>query len=151
MEHRQYDLCRRPFLFGVDVHRDSPAIVEDGHGSVAVQDYPYFCAIASQCLIDRIIDDLKDHVMQSCPIIRIPDVHTGALADGVQATQNLNVCRIVGHGVPDTVSKSEDPAGDTGTGTGGIDGVVPWSELANPGLAVQKPLFHVKHLYLPSL
>ncbi len=41
-------------------------------------------------LVDRVVDELEDHVVQPREIVRVPDVHAGALADGLQALQQLD-------------------------------------------------------------
>jgi hypothetical protein len=48
-----------------------------------------------QRLVDRVVDDFEDHVMQSRAVRGIPDVHPGALADRLQALQDLDAVRIV--------------------------------------------------------
>jgi hypothetical protein len=40
--------------------------------------------MAGQCLVNGVIHDLENHVMQPTAVISVPDVHAGALSDGVQ-------------------------------------------------------------------
>jgi hypothetical protein len=42
-------------------------------------------AVACQSLIDRVIDQLKNHVMETRAIIGITDIHTRALSHRIQA------------------------------------------------------------------
>jgi len=39
----------------------------------------------SQGLVDRVVDDLKDHVMKPGAVVGITDVHTGPFSNGVKA------------------------------------------------------------------
>ncbi len=40
--------------------------------------------------VDGIIDDFVDHVMETGAVIRVADIHAGALANGVETPQNLD-------------------------------------------------------------
>jgi hypothetical protein len=51
-------------------------------------------AVTGQMLVDRVIEDLKDKVMQTA-LIRIADIHSGALADGFQTFEFINLSGIV--------------------------------------------------------
>ena len=56
-------------------------------------------AMARQRLVDRIVDDLPKTVHESATVIG-PDVHAGALADGLQALENREVLgRVAGRRV----------------------------------------------------
>ena len=52
-------------------------------------------AVAGQRLVDRVVDDLEDHVVQAGAVGRVADVHAGALAHGVQALQDLDAGGVV--------------------------------------------------------
>ena len=42
-------------------------------------------AIAGQGLVDRVVDDLVDHVMQARAVVGVADIHARPLAHGVEA------------------------------------------------------------------
>ena len=44
--------------------------------------------MTGQRLVDRVVDDLVDHVMQAGAVIGVADIHAGTLADRVEAFQN---------------------------------------------------------------
>ncbi len=46
--------------------------------------------MAGQRLVDRVVDDLVDHVMQARAVVGIADIHARPLADRVQALENLD-------------------------------------------------------------
>ncbi|MNJ11611.1 hypothetical protein D3C77_57900 [compost metagenome] len=52
-------------------------------------------AVASQSLVNGVIDDLEHHVVQARAIIRIADIHPRALADRIQALQHLDIRGVV--------------------------------------------------------
>jgi hypothetical protein len=41
--------------------------------------------MAGERLVDRVIQDLEDHVVQTGAVIGVADVHSRALADGIEA------------------------------------------------------------------
>ena len=71
-----------PFLV-VDADRDAAAVVGDGDRAVGVQGHDDRVAIAGQRLVDRIVDDLVDHVVQARAVIGVADIHARPLAHGV--------------------------------------------------------------------
>jgi hypothetical protein len=46
--------------------------------------------VASQRLVDGVVDDLVDHVVQARAVIGVADIHAGALAHRLQALENLD-------------------------------------------------------------
>ncbi len=85
MQHRQDDFGRGTTLLLVDIHRNSTAIVGDGDGLILVDRNRDIRAIAGQGLVDRVVDDLEDHVVQAGPIIGVTDVHSRPFTDRVEA------------------------------------------------------------------
>ena len=57
------DLCRRDTFALVDISRDAAAVVTHGDGAVRVQHYKHRCRVAGERFVDRIVDDLVDHVV----------------------------------------------------------------------------------------
>jgi hypothetical protein len=47
-------------------------------------------AVARQGFVNRVVDNLVDQVMQA-PRAGGPDVHAGALSNGLETLENLNV------------------------------------------------------------
>jgi hypothetical protein len=68
-------------------------------------------AMARKGFVDRVIDYLKHHMMQTGAVIGITDIHAGPFAYCVQAFKNLDAGRIVVR-----LAHSETPEGDVPTG-----------------------------------
>ena len=90
MELGHDDLGRRDLLFLMDIDRDAAAVVGNGNGIVGVERDGHQVCIPAQSLVDRVIDDLIDHMVQARPVVGIADIHSRPLAHGVEATQNLD-------------------------------------------------------------
>jgi hypothetical protein len=60
-----------------------------------VKDHVDPVAEARQRLVDRIVDDLVDHVVQAGAVVGVADIHAGALANGIEAAQHLDRIGIV--------------------------------------------------------
>jgi hypothetical protein len=41
-------------------------------------------AMTGQCLVNRVIHNLENHVMKAAAIVRVADVHARTFSDGVQ-------------------------------------------------------------------
>ncbi len=52
-------------------------------------------AEAGQRLVDRVVDDLVDHVVQARPVVGVADVHPGAFANRVEALEDLDALFVV--------------------------------------------------------
>ncbi len=87
------DFSGRNALGWMDVGRNAAAVVTDGDGAIGVEDDDDAVAIASQSLVDGIVDDLIDHVVKAGTIIGVADIHAGPLANGVEALQHLDRIR----------------------------------------------------------
>ena len=79
----------------VDVGRDAAAIVAHGAGAVRIERHGHFRRVASQRFVDRVVDDLVDHVVQAGPVVGVADIHARTLAHGIEALENLDRFRIV--------------------------------------------------------
>ena len=84
------DLGRRHALAGVNIGRNTASIVGHGAGAVGIQRHGHQGRMASQRLVDRIVDDLIDHVMQARAVVGVADIHAGTLADGVEPLEDLD-------------------------------------------------------------
>ncbi len=84
------DLGRRHALAGVHLGRDAAAVVGHRHRAVGIEEHVDRVAIARQRLVDRVVDDLVDHVVQAGAVVRVADIHAGTLAHRVEALQDLD-------------------------------------------------------------
>ena len=91
----QPDPRRGHALLRVDVHGDAAAVVEHGDGIVGVEGDQHAARMARQRLVDRVVDDLIDHVVQAGPVVGVADIHAGPLADGVEALQHPDRFRAI--------------------------------------------------------
>ena len=84
------DLGRRATLLRMDIHRYSTAVVGDGDRLIGVDGHRYLGAMARQRLVDRVVDDLENHVVETGAVVGVSDVHAGPLSDGVETLQNFD-------------------------------------------------------------
>ena len=69
---------------------DAPAVVDDGHGAVGVDDDLHVRAEPGEVLVDGVVDHLPHEVVQARTVVRVADVHAGALANGLEAFEHLD-------------------------------------------------------------
>ncbi len=79
----------------VNVHRHSPAIVDDFRRAVRMQDDGCLIGVTSQRLVDCVINGLIDHVMQARTVIGVADIHAGTFAHSLKALQDLDRIRAI--------------------------------------------------------
>ena len=96
MQRGEDDLRRGDALLVVDVDGHAPAVVADGDRFAGVEHHVDLVAVASQRLVDRIVDQLLHHVVEAGPVVGVAYVHARALADRVETAQHLDVPRVVG-------------------------------------------------------
>ena len=89
VQHRHDHFCRRYALFML-LSRDATPIITNAYGFIRVNNNIYLVAVSGQSLIDRIINNLEDHVVQACAVIGVADVHARTLSYRIKALQNLN-------------------------------------------------------------
>ena len=70
------------FEFGMDINGDATAIVPNGDGAVHMYGHRDLFAESSKMFVDRVVEHLKDAVMQAA-FIGVADVHTGPFPDGL--------------------------------------------------------------------
>jgi hypothetical protein len=63
MQRGHYDLRCGPFLRGVHLDRNTPAVIDYGYAVVLVDSDLDFRAEFRHCFVDRIIDDFIDKVV----------------------------------------------------------------------------------------
>lgn len=79
----------------VDVDRDATAVVDDADATVFTDAHVDGVAVPGEGFVDGVVDDLLDQVVQTARAGRT-DVHTGALADGLEPLEHLNLVCAVG-------------------------------------------------------
>ena len=94
VQDREDDLKRGPAGLGLDIDGDAAAVVADCDRVAGVDRDPDVVAEAGERLVDGVVDDLIDQVVQSGLGGRA-DVHARALADGLEAFQNLDLRGVV--------------------------------------------------------
>ena len=76
-------------VYGMLVHRNAPAVVLHGAGTVEMDRHPDRLRIAGQRLVYGIVDDLENAVVEP-PFMGVPDVHVGPLSHTLQALEFLD-------------------------------------------------------------
>ena len=94
VQDRHDDLERRDPLHRVQVDGDAAAVVDDRDGVVGVHRDGYLGAEAGHGLVDGVVHDLPYEVVQTAGGRRA-DVHARALADGLEALEDLDLSAIV--------------------------------------------------------
>ena len=89
MQLRHDHFGGRHALF-VDVDRDAATVVDHRAGAVGIERDHDLRGVAGERLVDRIVDDLVDHVMQAGAVVGVADVHARALAHRIEALQDLD-------------------------------------------------------------
>ncbi|OIQ64893.1 hypothetical protein GALL_535540 [mine drainage metagenome] len=84
------DLCRRNALFLVQVNRNAAPVVADRNRIVGVDFHAHRGRVARQSLVNAVVHHLINHVVQTRPVVGIPDIHTGAFPHSLQAFENLD-------------------------------------------------------------
>ncbi len=84
------DLGRGDAFAGMDVGGNAAPVVGDRHRAVGVERHVHRRGVPGQRLVDRVVDDLVDHVVQARAVVGVADIHAGALADGVQPLEHLD-------------------------------------------------------------
>jgi hypothetical protein len=80
MQIGEHQFDRRNLKLGVNVDWNSTAIISYRNGPVDVDSYIDSRAKAGQVLIDRVVENLKNAVVQPS-LVRIADIHPGPFPD----------------------------------------------------------------------
>jgi hypothetical protein len=91
---RQHQFHCGHFEFRMHVDRNAAAVVADGNRAVHVHGHFDFCAITGEMFIDRVVENFENHVVQSA-LVRIADIHSGALPHRLQTFQFIDLSRVV--------------------------------------------------------
>ncbi len=90
-----YDFgCGTPFT-GMNVGRNTTAVVYHAHGIVGMDNHGNLVAVSRQGLVNRVVDHLEHHVMKTAAVGGIANVHPGPFADSIQPLQDLYAAGIV--------------------------------------------------------
>ena len=96
----------------VDVDRNAAAVVAHGDGIVRVEHDLDAAGMAGERFVDRIVDDLVDHVMQAGTVVGVADIHARPLAHGIEALQDPDRFRaVIARGIECSVSATVCRAG----------------------------------------
>ena len=122
VKHRQHDLGGRATLLLHRVDGDTAAVVGDRDAVVGVDDDLDVVGLARQRLVDGVVDHLVDQVMEPAGAGGA-DVHTRALADGLEALQDGDVlCVVAGIAGPTVASALACISASTRRATGLLSG-----------------------------
>ena len=94
VERGEDDFERGAVLRGVHIDGNAAAFVLDGERAVGVDDDVNLVAVASEGLVDGVIDDFVDEVVVAA-FARVADIHGGAFAHGLHAFEDGDVCGCV--------------------------------------------------------
>ena len=90
MQVGQNEFEGRDLELGMDLNGNASAIIADRDRSIGVNRHLDARAVARQMFVDRVIEHLKDAVVQT-PLIGIADVHAGAFANRLKALQFVDL------------------------------------------------------------
>ncbi len=91
---RQHELDGRHLELRVHVDRDAASVILDGTRPIRMQRHVDAGAISRQVFVDRIVEHLKNAVVQAS-LIRGSDVHSGALSHTSQALEFVDFGSVV--------------------------------------------------------
>jgi hypothetical protein len=81
-------------LAGVDIHRNTPAVILHPDHIVALKDHQNIITVALHGLVDGVIDHFINQMVKTVDAGG-PDIHTGALPHMLKALKDLYIaCRI---------------------------------------------------------
>ena len=95
VQHGHDHFGSRNAFFLVHIHRNTATVVTHGDRFIRMDDDADVVAMTGQRFVDRVVDHLEHHVVQTAAIVGVADVHTGTLAYGIQAFQHLDTVGVV--------------------------------------------------------
>ena len=84
--------CRFAFFF-MKINRNTTTIVPDCDAIVGVNHYIHACAVPGKRFVDRVVNELLHHVLQTCAILGITDVHPRPTPHSVKSMQDFDAIR----------------------------------------------------------
>jgi hypothetical protein len=94
MQIGEHQLDCRHFPFGMNIYRNSAAVITHGQRSIYMDDYFYFCAKPSEMFVDRIVEHLENQMVQT-PFIRVPNEHSRSLSNCLESFQFVDLRGVV--------------------------------------------------------
>ena len=98
---RHDDFGGRHAFFGVNIGWDAAPIILNRDRSIGIELDDHPVAMAGQRLVNRIIRDLKHHMVQARTIIGIANIHARALTHRIKAFENLDRVSAIVVGIRD--------------------------------------------------
>jgi hypothetical protein len=68
------------------IHGYAAAIIGHSDRAIGVEDHFDLGAMPSEGLVNRVIDDLEDHVVETGSVVRVSNIHPRPLTNGVEAS-----------------------------------------------------------------
>ena len=98
MQLCQYDFGSTPpkLVILMNVGGNTTPVICDGNRVVPVNRDDDVITMSCQCFVNRVVDDLEHHVVQTRSIGRITDVHARTLAHSLQALEHLDRIGAIG-------------------------------------------------------
>ncbi len=91
---RQDQLDGRHLEFRMHVDRNAAAVVPHRNRAVHMDGHLDFGAVAREMFVDRVVENFENHVVQTA-LIRVADVHSGPLSDGLQPLEFIDLGGVV--------------------------------------------------------
>ena len=88
--HHDFSGRATKFIVFVNVGRNPAAIIGNRYRVIRVNGDDDVVTIATQCLVNRIIQNFKHHVVQTRAIGGVTDVHPRAFAHGFQTFEHFD-------------------------------------------------------------
>ena len=82
VQNRHNHLCRRNTLF-VLLCRNAAPIIANTHRFIRVNHNVDLATVPRQRLINRVVDDFKDHVVEAGSVVCIANVHAWSFSNGI--------------------------------------------------------------------
>jgi hypothetical protein len=90
VELRHDDFGRRHAFALVNVGGNAAAVVAHRARAIGVQRDHHFLGEAGERLVDRVVDDLVDHVVEAGAVVGVADIHARPLAHRIEALEDLD-------------------------------------------------------------
>ena len=91
---RQHQLDGWHFELRMHVDGNAAPVVPHRNRTVDMDGHFNFRAVTGEMFIDRVIENFENHVMQAA-LIRVPNIHSGAFANGLEALQFVDLRGII--------------------------------------------------------
>ena len=82
-------------VFRMNIGRNAAAVVGHADRIVRMDDDGDFVAVTRQRFVDRVIDHLEYHVVQTGTVAGVADIHAGTFAYGLKSLEDLDTVAVV--------------------------------------------------------